>query len=139
MTEVLLVKTGNRLAAADPISDETISSIKEGEIVTATIRRARKVKHHRKFFKLLSVIHENQSVYPTVDDLLDVIKIATGYSKEVKTLDGNIIIVPKSIRFAKMDQTAFEQFYNSVIDLVVTRILPNTNKNDLVRQINEML
>ena len=108
-TDLLLVKEGNRLAAADPISAETLEAMKQGEIVTATVRRARNGKHFRKFFALLKVVYDNQERYATPETLLDAVKFEVGLY-DLYTLPGKVpvqIVKLRSISFAKMSQTEF--------------------------------
>jgi len=136
--EMLLVKSLNRLAAAEPISQELIEGMRQGEIVTATIKRTRNVKHHRKFYALLSVVFKAQSHFVTLDHMLAVIKKAVGYCDEVKHR-GQTIYVPKSISFAKMPQESFETFYDAVVNFILAEILPRVNKAELEIAVNDII
>lgn len=136
--DVLLMKNLNRLEAAEPSTADIISAMRQGEILTGTIRRARNPRHHAKMFALLNAIFESQSRYPSLYALLVAIKVWTGHY-DCSMIDGREIIVPKSISFANMDQTEFESFYNHVVNVVLERILPGINKSDLERRVNEIL
>jgi len=137
--EVLLVREGTKLAAADPISAEVIAAIGLREMVTAEIRRQRNPRHHAKLFALLQVVFENQSTFPTVEDLLCAIKLATGLFDTRVTVDGDRYQVPKSISFAAMDQTRFEQWYERAVEVILTRIIPNANRSQLEARVHEIL
>ena len=137
--EVLLVREGSKLAAADPISAEIIANIKLRETVTASIRRPRNPKHHRKLWALLSVVFENQTAFATIEDLLGAIKLATGLFDNGKTVDGIPYVVPQSISFAAMDQNRFEQWYDKALDVILTKIVPGIAKSDLEARINDIL
>lgn len=137
--EVLLVRDKNRLAAANPLSEETIERMKQGEVVAATIRRTRNPGHHRKFFALLQAVYENQTRYPTLEGLLDAIKIGTGHYRVTEALNGDFVYQPLSISYGKMDQTAFEQFYDCVVELVLHYLLPEIQRADLDRRVNDIL
>lgn len=137
--DVLLVREGNRLAAADPISAETISSIKLKETVTASICRPRNVKHHRKLWALLTVVQANQNTFATTQDLLGALKLATGLFDTGKTIDGIPYVIPQSISFTAMDQARFEEWYDKAIEVILTKVLPNTDRADLINQVNEIL
>ena len=137
--EVLLVREKSKLAAADPISAEIIANIKLRETVTASIRRPRNPKHHRKLWALLSVVFENQTAFATVEDLLNAIKLATGLFDTGKTVDGVPYVVPQSISFASMDQNRFEQWYEKALDVIMTKIVPLIDRRDLESRINEIL
>lgn len=137
--DVLLVREGSKLAAADPLSAESIAGLKHGETLTATIRRQRNPAHHRKWWALVGVVFEHQTLYATQQDLNNAIKIACGYFESGKTIEGMPWTQPKSISYAAMDQTSFEQFYNRAVDVILTRILPNVQRADLEARVHEIL
>jgi hypothetical protein len=137
--EVLLVKEGQKLGAADSLSAEALDSIKKGETVTASIRRPRNIKHHRKLWALLTVVFEAQSQFATTQDLLGALKIATGLFETGQTVDKMPYIVPKSISFASMAQTEFEQWYERALEIILTRILPGINRDELTDRVNDII
>lgn len=137
--DVLLIREGNRLGAYDALSAEAISNINLHEIVTASIRRPRNEKHHRKLFALLKVVFENQSLFATTEELLGALKLATGLFDTGKTIEGVPYARPKSISFAAMDQHRFEQWYDKAVNVILTKILPNTDRTDLEAQVLEIL
>ena len=121
------------------MSAESIDNIKEGETVTCSIRRSRNPAHHRKLFALLNVVFQNQRVYATVQDLLAALKIATGLFETGLTVDRIPYVQPKSISFASMCQSEFEQTYDKMVDVILTKILPSVKRADLERQVLEIL
>lgn len=133
--EVLLIKEGNRLAPADPISAESIDGMKQGEVVTATIRRSRNPRHHKLLFALLKIVYENQEAFPTMEELLSAIKLATGLFDTGKTVDGFPYARPKSISFASMDQTSFAEWYEKALDVIITKIIPGLDKESLREEV----
>lgn len=137
--DLLLMRDGDRLVACDPISHESICSIKKGEQLFVTIKRARNLKHLRKLFALLKVVFEAQDMYATTPELLNALKLATGLFDYGKTVEGIPFCVPKSINFASMDQASFEQWYEKVVAVILTKILPNVNKYDLEEQVMSIL
>lgn len=136
--EVLLQKNLNRLEAAEPITADILMAMKQGEIVTGTIRRARNPRHHAKMFALLNAVFESQDRYPTLYALLTTLKILTGHYKSMM-VRGKEVILPDSISFANMDQVAFESFYNHCVKLIIEEILPGVDKIDLERRVMEIL
>lgn len=138
-TDVMLVCENRRLVAADPMSLEALDGMREGEIVSAKITRPRNVRHHRKFFALLGIVFEAQDRYPTMEHLLDAIKIAIGHYDTIQLTKTKTVIKTKSISFASMDQAAFEQFYDRVVRLIVTKILPGTDSAELEQQVLEII
>lgn len=138
-TEAFLRKQMGALRPFDSAGEAVLAEIAHGEMVRVTIRRPRNVNHHRKFWALLAVIFPHQTHYPTEETLLAAIKVALGYGESVKLPDGRTIIIPGSISFAKMDQKAFEQFYDRALTLILTRILPGVDRKDLEREVADIL
>jgi len=95
-----------------------------GDVVKCSIIDPRNAKHHRKFFALIKVVHENlpeefDRHFPTKDDLrYELIKRA-GFYKEYRDLKGNIQYRPDSISWDSMGQKKFEELYDKVLDVVV--------------------
>jgi hypothetical protein len=137
--EVLIVREGTKLAAADPISAEAIAGIKLRETVTASIRRSRNPKRHRKLWALLTVVYDSQSVFATKEDLLNAIKLATGLFETGLTVDRVPYVVPQSISFAAMDQNRFEQRYEKVLEVILTKIVPNASAEGLSNRVQEII
>jgi hypothetical protein len=137
--ELLMVKRKGRLLPAEPMSAETIDHMKEGEIVTCTMRRNRNPKHNAKFFALLKVVFEAQSVYPTMKRLRTALKMAIGLFETGTTIDGLPYVEPLSMNFGSMCQAEFEQIYDRMVDVILTKILPGVNRPDIDRQVNDIL
>ena len=127
------------LRPIDAAGESALADIPQGEIVRVTIRRPRNVQHHRKFFALINVIFPHQDLYPTEEMLLAAMKVALGFGDSIKLPDGRTIIVPKSISFAKMDQAAFDKFYDRALALILTKILPGVDRKDLETEVADIL
>lgn len=141
-TEILLIKDKNRLAAADPISQETLDGMRQGETVTATIRRPRNPRQHRLLFALLQTVFENQERYKAIEQLLDAVKIAVGHCELLPVKLGAVTLevpIPRSISFAKMPQDKFETFFRDALDYIVRDVIPGLDKATLEREVYEMI
>lgn len=137
--EVLLIREGTKLGAADSLSAELIAGIKAHETVTATIRRPRNPGHHRKLFALLKVVFEAQQTFATIDQLLGALKLSIGLFDTGLTIDKVPYVVPRSISFTAMDQNQFTVVYDKMVDVILTKILPAVSRSDLEAQIHEIL
>jgi hypothetical protein len=138
-TEVRIMKKGNSLVACDPISQDSIDAMKQGEIVSATFRRPRKIAFHNLFFLLMSEVYHNQTRWATMDDMLDVIKIGVGLYVERYDINGNPYPKPLSISFGAMDEPRFEQFYNKVVEFICRKILPGVTDEQLKQRISDIM
>ena len=53
--------------------------------------------------------------------------------------DGNVAYIPKSIAFASMDQTAFNDFWDKAVTFIVTKVIPGMNRDALETEILSMV
>lgn len=139
MIDIILRRHGNSLIPIDALGIDAINGIAQNEDVRAAITRPRNLKFHRKFFALLQVVFETQTFYPTLEGLLNAIKIALGHCEEILGIDGKIHTAPTSISFAAMDEQSFTEFYERALDLIITKILPNATQKDLEEQVYAIL
>lgn len=138
-TPLFFVKDLGRLIPRDDAASAAMSKIKHGDVVQVEIKRPRNIMHHRKFFALLNLVFENQSKYESPEHLLAALKASVGHCDFLPGKDGMLIAVPKSIAFHKMDQTAFEAFYDRCIDKIARHFLPGVDSDDLRREVEELL
>lgn len=138
-TGILLVRDKNRLAPYEPWSAEWLDSVPNGEVLMAKITRPRHPRHHKKLFVLLHAIVKGTDKYFDEEDLLDDIKIAMGHCRICTRADGSTFPRPKSISFANMNQPRFKKFYDAAVRVIVTEILPGIDKDDLEREVLEMI
>ena len=132
-------KTIGGLKPADALAEEVFNGLPLNAEVMAEVTRPRNLGHHKKLFALLKIIRDNQDFYKTTDDVLDALKVATGHWYPMKTQTGQTVAKTKSIAFAKMDQIAFNEFWDAVVSVVVTRFLPGVNRDDLEAEILTMV
>lgn len=126
------------LVPADAEAQAALAKLK-GKTVLVEIRQARNPRQHRLYWALMSLIHEHQERYATVEQLSNMVKCAVGWCDEIELKDGRVMATPKSISFANMKQADFDPFLNKVITLVCERILPGVQEEDLRRRIEEMV
>ena len=75
----------------------------------------------------------------TPEQVSDIFKLRAGLTQFSKLADGTIIQHPGSISFAAMDQDEFDQFYDRVMDVVATDILPGVQRADVQRELMELI
>lgn len=136
---VFMQRSLGSLKPVDETGAEIIGKISAGETVRCEITRPRNLAHHRKFFALLNVIYPHQTVYGSRAAFRAAIEVALGFGETVKLPDSRIIIIPTSISFANMDQTAFDALFEKAIDLIITRILPGIDRADLNREVDSII
>lgn len=145
MTTVLLVKHVASLRPVDDAGAEWLRHVGQGEIVEVTARRPRNVRFHRLFFALASLCWEqapDRAQYPTVEDYVTALKIATGhYTRREADLDGvrMTVLTPRSISFAAMDEDEFKAWFDRCCDWVAVHVLPGVSRDDLRAELEAML
>ncbi len=139
MTKAVFQKTLGGLRPTDDDGEAIMAGIKIGALVMIEVRKSRNLQHHRLFFALVKIVFDNQDHYESKEHLLTALKVAIGHCDTIIAKDGNTVYIPKSINFAKMDQTAFEAFYNMAVDIVIRHWLPGVTSEELKNEVWDMV
>lgn len=116
---IVKVSADRKLVPAYETDQDDFEKLKRGGYYKATLVQARNPDHHRKGMRLIRDVFENQDTYETMEDLLIEFKLRTGWYTEHISLRGVVMYIPKSLDFASMDQTEFEEFYERAIDVAL--------------------
>jgi hypothetical protein len=135
MSDHYMRKTLNGLV---PTDGSRLPTVKVGEIVKVKISRPRNRKHQAKYWALINTIFDNQSLFATPEHLHQWVKRKTGFAQEI-TVRGEPTTVYDSTSFESMDQTAFEQYYQRVLDLICEQILPGLGESEVRAEIESMV
>ena len=138
-TTIFVKRKLGSIVPVDVYAAEKLADFPPDEILKAVITRPRNHKHSRKFHALLAVIFPHQDTYPTRETFRKAIQAALGYADKINLPNGGFMLEAHSIAFDKMDQTEFEAFYDRVINLIQTRILPGINRDDVNREVEEIM
>jgi hypothetical protein len=140
MTRFVAQKHMNSLRPADDAGCEALRKLSNGDLVTVEIKKSRNIRHHRLFWALMTVVHDNMDHerYPSVEDLAAAIKIAAGHRTRIDLPSGEIGFIPGSIAFHKMDQIAFSAFYDRVCNLIAKHFLPGVDSDALKEEVEIM-
>jgi hypothetical protein len=141
MTRFLAHKHLGSLRPVDTNGEDALRGIGNGELIEVEIKRRRNIKFHRKYFALITLVWENmdQERYPTIEDLHAALKIAAGLRTRIELPDGTLGFIPGSIAFHKMDQGAFDRFFNRVCDLVAKHFLPGVTSEELRHEVETLI
>lgn len=131
-----VTKSNSGLNPSYDVDIDNYSKIPFNETFEIEYKRVRNPKFHRKFFKLIQTVFENQEKYRVLDELREDLTIAAGYHYEhINYLTGEVKIKAKSIAFHNMDETEFSELYNSVIDQIVLYF--HFGKQDLIDHVEQ--
>ena len=137
-TSFIMIK---RLGAFRPTDDEgteAMRKIGDGELVKVTWTRPRIIRFHNKFFAMLGIVLKNQEHYQSMEELLSICKIRIGHVTVVQTPHGEERW-PKSVSFAKMDETEFSAFYDRAVDWVLREVIPGLQRQHLDAEVEAEL
>lgn len=138
MSEALFRKVLGKLEPVDEAGRDVLRGLQNGAIVKVDVKRPRNVQHHRKFYALCNLVYENQEHYGSVEHVVAALKVAIGHCDFIQTPAG-MCAIPKSIAFHNMDQTAFNDFYEKCVAVIVTKFLPGVSRADLQEEILQMV
>ena len=134
-----MVRRGAFLTPASPIDAEALESFPQGKRLRVRITQPRNVQQHRLYWAALQLVRDNMDNPPPLDTLHDAIKVKLGYVRTMTFKDGTEAVVPLSIAFDKMDQSAFRSFFDAFVDLVHTAIIPGVGKEAFENEARLML
>lgn len=139
--EVFMIKQpGGQLWPADDAELEKLATIKNGVIVRADVVVPRNEKNHRRFFALLSVVAQYSETYDNKDKALLAVKIAAGHCDFLPNpRTGELIAVPRSISFAKMDEAKFQEFFNNAVQGVLSHILKTFDRRTIDEAVERVI
>lgn len=137
--KVMLQKRATGLVPATDKDAEIYNALRIGDYIYVEYRRPRNPQHHRKMMALLRIVLENQEKYATIEHVLLEIKLRLGWYEEHVRLSGEVILVPKSIAFASMDQDTFALFYNRTVTVVLEEFLVGMTGDELDAAVDEVL
>lgn len=150
MAELILMRTPSGVLA--PVDEETaaaIARLKMGQGVKGKFTRTRNLKFHRKFFALLSLAFDAWEAPELAINGMPAAKnrerfrkdliVAAGHYEPVVSLKGELRAEPHSIAFDAMEEEDFEKLYDSVVTIVLQRILRNYTREDLDAVVENIL
>lgn len=136
--DLYFAKAGDRLVPADDDAALALQPIGQGEIVGVRFSKARNPRFHRKYRGLVRTVFQAcGGQWRSVEDLHVELKIRTGMYREHVTAAGELVYVPDSTAFDKMDETRFNAFYDGVIKLICSEVVPGLDEVDLRAWLDE--
>lgn len=137
-TTAFMCKKLGALRPSDAMSSERLDAVPEGTIIKVEWTRPRNLQHHRWFFAALNLLYERQSHYATLEDLRQAILIYLGHYHEFKLRDGRVVVRAKSISFANMDQTTFDELSRAFVAMIV-EMLPGVTDADVWAELEAII
>lgn len=120
-----MLKAGNTLLPSGVEDIEKLKSVRNGELIEATLTQGRDVVKHRHFFAMMSFTLKNwpesrgKCPFKNVESFLDALKDAVGFFDIYTRMDGTQMKKLRSIAWTKTDQTEFmERIYTPCVEVM---------------------
>ena len=150
VTDVVLMKiAGGALAPVDQQGIDYLAKLKLGAGVKVKVTKHNNVAFHRKMFALLGLAfdawespaleYRGEAITKTIEQFREDITILAGFFDTAVRLDGSIRFTAKSWSFERMDDEEKERLYNSIINVVLSRILTKYTRDDLDNVVEQLL
>ena len=130
----LLVKQGERLIPANDEDSKEIFKLSDGEFITFTLNDSRNIQFHRKYWKLLSEVHNHMNEllaekYPTPESIHTAIKFVLKMYKVIEMPDGKRIPEFEKTDFMTMGQRKYEDYVNRAKNVILEYFLPDISED----------
>jgi hypothetical protein len=128
--KILCKKTLTGVGPTDDAGVDALKRFKLGEHVWIEVRKSRNPKFHRLYFALLNLTYSNQEQYTNFEMFRKAVQIAAGHVDELITLEGEVLLQPKSIAFDQLDELGFHSVFSETMK-VCARLLGNLDLHEL--------
>lgn len=133
-------REGSHLVPVDAIAAEEIGEIAASTELMVSIRMRRHPKQHRLAWALAEKVAQACDFLHDREDAMDWLKIKARHVRFIQNpKTGEVAIVPKSIAFASLSQAAFNRFFNRLIYVVCTEVVPGMKEEDLRAEVLKMV
>lgn len=149
MATIWLRKLYQTFAPADELSSEIMEKFKANGVYKAELTQPRNTSYHRKFFSLLNLAYDNYEqpevfhgdvrVYKSFERFREEVTISCGHWELELNKRNNVVQKARSISFAKMDQTAFEELFSMAITVIMNEYLTYYSEDDMNVLVNRVL
>jgi hypothetical protein len=134
-----LVQCEGRLRKAllptDGLTERRLDEYPQG-VCKVKATRPRRRKPHGLYWGILAIVADNCDF--DTDQLHQLVKHATGYSKNVQRKNGERITLYGSIAFDAMDNDEFRVFLDNALAFIADEILPAVDPNALLSEARTM-
>ena len=119
MTKLQMELRNGRLVPVSQYDAERMEDYPQGALFNLSATGKRSNPHHNLYWSTLRRVARDTGKWPTEHHLHDELKIACGYVRiKLSALNGELVNIPDSISFDKMDQREFNTFF----ELAMTKL-----------------
>ena len=92
-----------------------LMALEPGEFATVEFVIPRSSQYHRRHFAIINAVFDAQERFTDFDVFLAWIKVGAAWVVWAAGPKGGVVPIPRSISYAKADQTEFERFHGQVM------------------------
>lgn len=140
--ELYLLNTASGLKPCDDEDYEKKLRLRPGRIYKCKVTLARNYEFHKKYFALINCAwaYQPERVVEhfkhSVEQFRKTVEIAAGHCDTVYSISlRSWIDIPRSIAFDKMDETAFQDLYDRVKDVLFNIFLRNISEEEFMKNL----
>ena len=115
-TDVLVQVVPGGLRAVNGVESDKLDKLRGRELM-AQLKQPRNIRFHRKYFALLGVARDMISEDYTAEQFRALCTVGAGHCDFIQGENG-LVAIPKSISFASMDETTFENLYSDTLTFI---------------------
>lgn len=108
---IRVIRKGRSLVPYGAADLDAFTAIKEGEPVEITIKQRRSLPQLQSYWCMLQKVVEATDAFPSAERLHEALKMDLGITTPLKTLAGDVYLVPDSVAFNKMSAADFRAFF----------------------------
>lgn len=97
-----------------------VDDLAVGETMWFAFRMPRSPQHHRYFFKKVTGLFERQEQFSDFDRFMDWVKVGAGFADLLPGRDGQMVAIPKSLAWEKLEEQDFIEFHRAMTDFFWT-------------------
>lgn len=136
-------KTLSGLVPANDRAAEMVGKVKAGALVQAVVKQPRSLPWLARYWVLCAKIAENlptsKGNHLTAEQIHFLLKLECGCATPIKRKNGEVIFIPDSIAFQKMNHDEWSAYWDRVCDFVAADLLPGLSRADLEAEVGELI
>lgn len=128
------------LAAIDEFSAKQVGRTPRDRDLLVTVKARRNPKQHALYWVLMGLVADADDRFHDAEEASDYCKFKIKHVKAVHNpVTGNTYLVPKSMSEASMSAEQFCRYFNRVVHVVLTDIVPGLKESDLRAEIERIV
>ena len=100
-----------------PVMDD-LAKVPSGEVMV-DIHKKRNPGNHKRYFAFVNQSFDMQEHYDDIEVWRKVLQLKAGFFDEVIGDKGNVIYLPRSIEWSKLDEIEFKDLFNRVVNAFI--------------------